>query len=80
MIIFTVDYRGVLTNEVYYKAGTVTAHESAAALVSAGRAEYINQSSQPVIDELRQRAKDVGIKGYARMKKETLIERLANVG
>lgn len=40
---FLVDYRGKLTNEQYYLAGTVAEFdkETAAALVEAGRAELV---------------------------------------
>jgi hypothetical protein len=77
MIKFIVDYRGVLTGEKYYKVNTIT-HFSPkinAQLVDEGRAVYLD-ASPPTLDELREKAKQAGIKGYARMKKETLTKRL----
>jgi hypothetical protein len=79
---FITDYRGVLTGERYYQAGEMGDFESPAAarLVNAGRAEYAedqptNLELLPLAD-LRKVAKSEGIKGYSRMKRETLIKRL----
>lgn len=38
--------------------------------------EKAESPDEPTVEELKERAKEAGIKGYANMKKETLIERL----
>ena len=89
---FLTDYRGVLTNEQFYKAGAVVELAQASALVNDGRAEFVDLDplpipvkpesvSAPALDELnvkalKDMAKAAGIKGYSRMKRETLLKHL----
>ena len=42
---FLTDYRGVLTKELFYRAGDEAALLNASALVDEGRAEYVNGDS-----------------------------------
>jgi hypothetical protein len=55
------DYRGVLTNEVFYEAGIVeVSEETALALVSAKRAVYVDAPGTPMNEsEAKPRAKKV---------------------
>ena len=89
---FLVDYRGVLTNEMFYEAGAVVELAQASALVNDGRAEFVdpNPLSAPAnhkpvkavalgglnVQQLKGKAKAAGIKGYSRMKRGTLIKKL----
>ncbi len=89
---FLTDYRGVLTNEQFYKAGAVVELAQASALVNDGRAEYVDPDPLPIpanhkpveavalgglnVQQLKSMAKAAGIKGYGRMKRQTLIDRL----
>lgn len=96
---FLMDYRGVLTRELFHPAGEVVElhPDEATRLVAAGRAELVVEDSPPSVPlndpgpdmpekepaladrttkELRDMAKAAGIRGYARMKKVTLLERL----
>lgn len=79
---FITDYRGVLTSEQYYKAGAVIEHENAHVLVTDGRAEWYGKSASGyhdmTLNQLKLAAKNASIKGYGRMKREKLIERLEN--
>jgi hypothetical protein len=47
LIRFLVDYRGVLTDELFYEAGAVVDLPQAPALVEAGRAEYVEVEPEP---------------------------------
>jgi len=82
----------VLTDEAYYKEGDVVELDDPSALVRAGRASYIDDETdrlpvQPervsaplhrlTNEELRDKAKAEGIRGYAKMKRSTLLKRLA---
>lgn len=77
------DYRGVLTDERFYEAGVRDIPEPhAVALLSAGRAAEVKKEPQKQsydlwdTKDLRQLAKKRGIKGYSRMKRSTLLDRL----
>ena len=84
------DYRGVLTDEVFYPAGDYDAlpgadmpERHARALLQAGRAtskEKARRDSQKQarlsMSELRDLAKENNIAGYWNMKRATLEERL----
>lgn len=86
---FLQDYRGVLTDEVFYAKGNV-AHLSLSAgnqLADRGIVKLVKitktmarptsqQYKVMTIDQLRKAAKKHGIRGYGRMKHETLIDRL----
>ncbi len=80
---FEVDYRGVLTDEEFYRAGDVAELPQASALVSAGRAEYAHPGPDKAEDldalnvrQLRGMAKAVGIPKWPGMKKDELVEQL----
>ncbi len=89
---FLTDYRGVLTNEQFYKAGAVVELAQASALVNDGRAEFVDPGPLPIpanhkpvkaialgglnVQQLKGMAKAAGIKGYSRMKRSTLIKKL----
>lgn len=91
LIIFKTDYRGVLTDEWFYPAGSVADLAYGSQLVEAGRAELV--ASAPVVEpeplpddkgldllslkDLRALAKADGIKSYSRMNRKALIERLS---
>ena len=85
---FLVDYRGVLSDERYFKAGEeVTVGDvMAKKLVGAGRAEFVDDGNMAKtvdlealsLDQLRQMAKDAGIASHWLMKKETLIAALSD--
>jgi hypothetical protein len=89
---FLSDYRGVLTDETFYHAGDVAELQAAAALVEAGRAEYIPNISQDEPDEvvlkvdiedmpvgeLKRMARIAGVEGYRKMKKAELVESLSH--
>ena len=75
MIEFTVDYRGVLTNEQWYQAGQQYNGPNQARLVAAHRAKWLAPAPL-TLEELRNKAKEAGIKGYARMKRATLLKKL----
>lgn len=46
LVRFLVDYRGVLTGELFYQAGAVVEVDNAPALVAAGRAEYVKEEPE----------------------------------
>ena len=78
---FIVDYRGALTGEQYFTAGTEMSHASAAALVADGRAEFVEIEPTDDLDglsvkQLKQRAQNAGVKGYGRMKRAALVDAL----
>ena len=88
---FLVDYRGVLTDEAYFTAGTVIDTNQATALVNEGRAEYIPTISQDIsqvepvlavdiedlpVGELKKMARLAGVRGYRKMKKAQLVDEL----
>lgn len=63
---FIQDYRGVLTDETFYKAGTVAQlpEQKAIALVAAGRAEYVAESidyESWTVADLRDKLKSMGL-------------------
>lgn len=81
---FLVDYRGVLTNELYYRAGDIldVTADQAARLVGAGRAEYIADISptgpwdKMTLDQLRDVAKEAGVDHYWLKGRDTLLAEL----
>ncbi len=82
---FLRDYRGELTKEIFYNAGDTLLVSAGIAdkLVQRGAVEIVTMAKiTPSIhdmetDQLRERAKKNGVRGYGRMKRETLIERLS---
>ena len=80
---FRRDYRGVLTDETFYEAGTVVALplEAADAIVGEGAAEFtdltlaVDFEGLP-LETLREMAKEEGVPNYWLMKEERLIAEL----
>ena len=83
---FLQDYRGVLTDEKFYRKGDIADLPNGQKLVDAGRAvmtvnDYLVENHDLIFDdfdddELKKLAKARGIRGYARMKRKTLIKRI----
>ncbi len=80
-ITFIKDHLSVLSGNSFYKAGTQADLARGKQLIEAdiARVGWSIEDippSPPTITELREQAKAQGIKGYARMKRKTLIKRL----
>ena len=81
LIRFIVDYRGVMTGEEYFPAGSIVDRANATELVDAGRAEYAEETPEPCLDdfnvkELRVMAKEAAIPGYTKLKRAELLKAL----
>jgi hypothetical protein len=77
---FIRDYRGTLTREVFYKTGEQATFPANVAMQICleNAAKPIGGNKVVSLQELRERAKLAGIKGWHVMKRETLQERLSD--
>jgi hypothetical protein len=89
---FLTDYRGVLSDEIFYEAGAVAELAKASVLVNDGRAEFVDPYPLPVpanhkpvkaialgglnVQQLKGMAKAAGVRGYSKMRRGTLIKKL----
>jgi len=81
---FLQDFRGKLTGEKFYPAGSVVELENSKQLVAAGRAEFVTEA-EPVLaadldgltlNELKAMGRDAGVPYYYRLSRQQLIAHL----